>query len=383
MWPQNLANPSNYKAGYTSKEIYRSFANRLDGTVMPTFSANTLDPEDPVHGEYLQWALAAYVSDQVRSRAGMTDARKVVARQLSGNLPSDPSDPAWEQIPMRVVPLSGQVLVPPRWSAPSVSQVAIRVVFNSTAMAVWLRWDDRRPNVVHEEPSVDFAAASDPMLGPATYAAPALKPKSPVVFNARDQLELQLPDPAIEQRALQDRPQFFYGSEQAPVRLWRWSADRQGLKVTKRVEEIAGAKAERFECTSETPERNEGAIDLLIARGLAQIEPVSNGPVIRSRADWSNGAWTLVLSGSLVEPQQLLSDRRALPIAIHLWDGLAGETGLRMAISSWIDIVAASPRPIWQHAVAVVLAALVLIGLLMLARRMRLHFSLSGRASDG
>jgi mono/diheme cytochrome c family protein len=358
MWPQNLAKPFNYKAGHAVKEIYRTFANRLDGTVMPVYSAKTLDSADPAHGEQLQWALATYVSGQVESNATAKPSWTIVADRLEGDLPADPADVAWNGIPEHVVPLAGQVLVAPRWTAPSVNQVAMRVAINSSSIAIRLRWDDRRPNIDHEEPSTNFMPqAVESSYG--SYAAPALEPKAPVVFNARDQLEIQFPRSPTGQPF---RPPFFYGSEEAPVLLWRWAADRQQLQITKRVEEIAGALAERLECMTDSAAEPANAVELITARGPSIAEQ-HNGPPIRSRADWSNGEWTLVLTGSgesIVEP---LLRGGSTPIAVHIWDGLAGESGLRMAISSWIDVVLKRPRPMWQHWLAAVLALLVFIAL--------------------
>jgi hypothetical protein len=234
----------------------------------------------------------------------------------------------------------------------------MRVAINSSSIAIRLRWDDRRPNIDHEEPSTNFMPqAVESSYG--SYAAPALEPKAPVVFNARDQLEIQFPRSPTGQPF---RPPFFYGSEEAPVLLWRWAADRQQLQITKRVEEIAGALAERLECMTDSAAEPANAVELITARGPSIAEQ-HNGPPIRSRADWSNGEWTLVLTGSgesIVEP---LLRGGSTPIAVHIWDGLAGESGLRMAISSWIDVVLKRPRPMWQHWLAAVLALLVFIAL--------------------
>jgi len=127
---------------------------------------------------------------------------------------------------------------------------------------------------------------------------PHWSPRAPVVFDARDQIEIQFPDSFVKLRdesALPARPPLLYGSEQSPVLLWRWSADRQGLTVTKRVVEIAGGKAERFECSSESDEGHDRALDFLIARGpSAVMEPFSLGPHFQSRAigQTEHGHWS-------------------------------------------------------------------------------------------
>ncbi|MBI3464390.1 MAG: c-type cytochrome [Planctomycetes bacterium] len=149
-WPQNLSNPFNFKAGHSIKEIYRTFTTSLDGSVMPVFPPTTLDPKDPKRGAHLQWALAAYIHRLVQQLPTDSPSALVLARQLYGELPDDPLDTRWDRIKGTVVPLSGQVLVPPRWQSPSVNQITVKAAFNSDRIAMWLRWDDRRPNVTDQ-----------------------------------------------------------------------------------------------------------------------------------------------------------------------------------------------------------------------------------------
>jgi mono/diheme cytochrome c family protein len=378
MWPQNLANPHNYKAGYAIKDIYRAFANRLDGTVMPVYSANILDAKDLAHGEHLQWGLAAYVQHQVQAQAGRRrGTNRVRAARVNGALPTDPLDAQWDRIEPCLLPLSGQVVVAPRWTAPSANQVAIRAAFNDDAISIWLRWDDRRPNVTHEPVSVDFRVPGDRGFGPATYAAPALEKQSPVVFGARDQVEIQFPASshatasAGQRSPRAQRPPFFYGSNESPVLLWRWFADRQGLAISKRTEEIAGGKADRIECISTTDEVSGAAVDLFRGRGpTAELEPLPRSPSTVSRASWSNGAWTLVMSGAPIATRDWLSDGEGLPVAIHIWDGLAGESDLRMAVSSWIDVVPEGTDR-WRHWAAALLGVVAVAAEILVFWRFR------------
>jgi hypothetical protein len=119
-----------------------------------------------------------------------------------------------------------------------------------------------------------------------------------------------------------------------------------------------------------------GAVVTLHAAGLPYDAPANDppNPLVRSRAHWSDGAWTVVLarplatddSGDVQFPQLTDSsgDRvhRPLPVAIHIWDGLAGETEHRMAISTWIYLSVVKPVPTWRYvAVAGIVSAALLI----------------------
>jgi DMSO reductase family type II enzyme heme b subunit len=375
-WPQNLSNPFNFKAGHSIKEIYRNFTTGLNGTVMPTLPPTTLEPNDPKRGEHLLWALAAYVHSQVKPHEPSRESGAVWVTRLLGSAPLDPLDPRWDRLPGTIVPLSGQVIVPPRWPAPSVNEVEVKAATSGAEIAIWLRWDDRRPNVTHADVPQELEPVEESPLGPKTYAYPALKRKAPVVFDARDQIELQWP----ARMSADARPHLLYGDAENPVVVWRWLADRQGLTVTKETVAIGGSHAERLLCSSRIVPSEERP-------GAAVIEGELRGPLqqpdeqpglqpadaIRSRAHWSNGAWTVVMTRPLsaarpddvhfVEPgHHRRPPQHPISVALHVWDGLAGESGLRMAISSWCYLVFERPRPMWMHGLAVAAALATLAG---------------------
>jgi hypothetical protein len=332
----------NFKAGHSIKEIYRNFTAGLDGTVMPTLPTTVLDP-DPRRGEYLRWAVAAYIHSLVEPSPKEADrgrAAVVSVRSTSGSLPTDPLDVEWDGIAATTVGLSGQMIVSPRWSAPSVNQVSVKAVRDADRLALWLRWNDRRPNVVHVEPPDDLEPADDRPLGPKTYLFPALRRKVPVTFDARDQVELQWPEHSASDSA---RPPLLYGDAERPVILWRWHADRQGLAVKKEVVTIGGSQADRLVCSADSDAESSSAVVVLRAAGLDHLpdEAAGNSVDVRSRAHWANGAWTLVITaraGSLPT-----DGSRAVPMAIHIWDGLGGEAQNRMAISSWLSLTLEAP----------------------------------------
>jgi mono/diheme cytochrome c family protein len=342
-WPQNLTSPLNFKAGHAIKDIYRDFTAGLDGTVMPTLPADVLDT-DPRRGEYLRWAVATYIHNLVQTPPDDADpgrSRIVRVRPASRPLPADPLAVEWDRITGASVPLSGQVIAPPRWSAPSVNQVSVKAAYDADRLAVWLRWSDRRPNVAHVEPPDDLEPADVRALGPKTYLFPALRPKAPVTFDARDQIELQWPEAAASDAT---RPPLLFGDAERPVILWRWHADRQGLTVRKEVVTIGGSQADRLVCSADSGDESSTAVDVLRAAGADHPPETVATPSldVRSRAHWANGSWTLVITapGASIRTD----GSRTVPMAIHIWDGLAGETKNRMAISGWLTL-AFDPEP--------------------------------------
>jgi hypothetical protein len=73
--------------------------------------------------------------------------------------------------------------------------------------------------------------------------------------------------------------------------------------------------------------------------------------------------------------QDSADSRRAvagsIPVAIHIWDGLAGETDSRIAISSWIHLKFDEPIRAWYFAAAGAGAVLVLMVAWITVRRIR------------
>ncbi|MBI3464391.1 MAG: hypothetical protein HY000_15245 [Planctomycetes bacterium] len=101
----------------------------------------------------------------------------------------------------------------------------------------------------------------------------------------------------------------------------------------------------------------------LLANGPGDIvrRELQESRDVRSRAHWTNGAWTLVITRPLAasvgwdidfldsSPDNPRRVRKSAPLAVHVWDGLAGESDLRMAMSSWLYLVFEQPRPPWLH----------------------------------
>jgi DMSO reductase family type II enzyme heme b subunit len=57
-------------------------------------------------------------------------------------LPADPADAVWRDVPMHVAPMLLQDLVEPRLLAPSTPQVRVQAIHDGTRIALRLEWDD-------------------------------------------------------------------------------------------------------------------------------------------------------------------------------------------------------------------------------------------------
>ncbi|MFQ5680184.1 MAG: c-type cytochrome [Gemmatimonadota bacterium] len=330
-----------FKGGSTVREIYLRLSSGLDGTPMPSYS-ETLSEEE-------RWRLAFYVAS-LREDPERPSARAVLpARRVAGPLPLDPEDAAWETAPEAWIPLTGQATYAPRWQTPAVTELAVQALYNAEEIVLRLTWDDRFADTL---PADEARALAEGWEAEDTY--PELYPGGARLRGTyADAAEILLPARYDGGPVL---PHFVYGNPGAPVQVWQWQADR------------GGADAE--------------VVELRSAGGAAPPRAIPPGdrPTTASGA-WREGRWRVVVRRPFEapEPEQGTNLRPGslVPIAFHIRDGSNGETGLRMAISSWYFLHLEKPAPAKSY-LAVLLVAVGVLGL-----ELGLGRWLDGRARRG
>ncbi|HEX7123685.1 MAG TPA: ethylbenzene dehydrogenase-related protein, partial [Gemmatimonadaceae bacterium] len=202
-------------------------------------------------------------------------------------------------------------------------------------LALRVSWDDR---------SQSPDSAWDPFT--ARVLASVAQDDSLPPGNTRfpDQLAVQFPRTA---RAGAQRPYFLMGSPTDPVYQWRWTSGVGGGPV-------AG-----------------------LARGIDRFEPIPGAP-LAARAVYEAGQWRVVLTRSLaasdtVNQLQFRPEAGgAVPMAFFVWDGSNGETGTRMAVSTWYYLALDTPVPARVFISPIFAAALTFgLGLLLVRRTQR------------
>src|SRR3989441_220128 len=321
-----------FRGGGRVEDIYRRLRTGVDGTPMPSFS--DLIDQKRITDEQL-WRVAQYV----RSLSPPTppEARDVIhAPELRGAaLPLAPDDSAWNRVERYWFPLVGQVIGKPRWFDPAVSGVWVQAVHDGTTLALRVSWDDRsqsphsawRPFVQR----VLNTVASDDSVKP----VPQLWP---------DQLIVQFPVTIPEGM---ERPYFLMGTATQPVYQWRWtSAPRRA---------VAGRAlgVERFDTLAATA-----------------------APAAQAVYDRAGAAWRLVLSRALAATgtanELQFRTGRALPVAFFAQDRSNGESGSRMAVSTWYFLALDQPTPPRVYISPVVAMVLTLgLGLTVVWRAQR------------
>lgn len=310
-----------FRGGGTVEDIYHRLRTGVDGTPMPSFS--DLIDQKFLTDEQL-WRLAQYAHSLSPEQA--PEVRDVIhAPQLAGTLPSSPTDSAWSRIDRYWLPLVGQVIHKSRWFAPAVSGVWVRAAHDGKTLVLQVSWDDRS-----QSPDSGWLEFTGRALE--TVATDDSTPPTGALWP--DRLAVQFPLAIPEGANAMERPYFLMGSATQPVYQWRWTSGAEGGAV-------AG-----------------------LARGIERFDAVA--APLQGQAVYDQGEWHVVFSRSLATAdtsnQLQFRTGRAIPVAFFAWDGSNGESGSRMAVSTWYFLSLDTPTPP-RVFVTPVLAMVVTLGL--------------------
>ncbi|HUG01486.1 MAG TPA: c-type cytochrome [Longimicrobiales bacterium] len=330
--PADLSEPWTFNGGGTVADIYMRLRTGLDGTPMP--SSSDLIASGVASEEDL-WNLAHYVRSLGPERFP-EPAEVIRAGLVDGDLPDSPADSAWADQERFWVPLVGQIVVKPRWFAPSVDGVWVQAAHDGEALALRLVWHD--PSESPSEAWDVWRQAVESMMQP--------QEGDPAGPGLPDAFSVQFPAVMPDGREL---PFFLGGDARRPVYIWHWSA-------TEGTREVFG-------------------------RGLDDTRTLSGGAVT-ARAEFEDGKWRLVLRRPLDsgDDEQRLGfvTGEAIPVAFRAWDGSNAEAGPRGSISSWYYVHLAEPTPTSTYAYPVVAAVLAALLGLFLVRRAQKGYARGG-----
>ena len=220
-------------------------------------------------------------------------------------IPDDPNADFWKKTALSNIPLAGQVIVDPRNFNPIVDLVSIRAAYNDKEVAFHLTWDD---------PS---ESKGD---GKQTFP---------------DVISLQFP-PKIT--ASTERPYFLMGDANEAVYLLRW-------------------------------EQGKGAGEAS-ANGPTKVAPLQGGEV-SGKVVYHQGQYRLVMKRPLTgsgEARPTFAPAVFTPVAIQAWDGGSGESGTKMAMTSWYYLRLEEPQSNRRFVIPPVVAILTLAAMFLVVR---------------
>jgi DMSO reductase family type II enzyme heme b subunit len=317
-----------FRGGRDVPAIYARLRTGLDGTPMPSF-ADAIE-QKLITDEQL-WHVAAYV----QSLSPETPAvREVVRARLVAALPAAPDDSAWAPAERFWIPLVGQVIVKPRWFAPTVDGVWVQAMHDGRRLALRVVWSD--PSSSPSAAWNEWLARLDTTLSTADGPVPTQQ--------GPDRLIVQWPQRSADES---DRPYFLGGSARRPVQHWRWTSAPDVVEVgaAQGLGTFAAASAAGADAVGHVARYDAGQWRVQLTRALRTGDTI-HAPVFRP--------------GS------------AVPVAFIVADGSNGEDAVRGAVSTWYAVhldVPTPPRVYAAPAITVLLTAG--LGMLLVTRAQR------------
>lgn len=248
-----------------------------------------------------------------------SQAVPVLAQKVS-QTPSDPLDPAWQNVTAISVPLSAQHITLP--GGGNIFSVQVRSVHNETTIAIQLSWQD------------------------ATRNGAALRAQ-----EFRDGAAVQFP---VQPTAL---PFYCMGQRTGAVNLWHWKADWQDdIDAFQDVQNAwpAGAFLSYPQDQDKeglfTTGRSAGnplsqaartaPVESLVAAGFGTLT-TAGVQAVQGKGVWQDGRWTVVFVRALAAQA---ADEAEIPlggttaVAFAVWDGANNDRDGQKATSTWLTL---------------------------------------------
>jgi len=284
VWPRNLTHPQTWRATLTAEDVFDRVSAGIRGTPMPEHTT-TMKTND-------RWDVANYVMTLRDNSVPLAEGDTVIkGTRVTGELPADENDPAWDQAQAITFPFVPNVIKDPRLYFSLNDAVTVRVLFNDTDIAIRMDVDDRTQSIPGSKQELQ-------------YRIDDIEPTS-------DALAVQFP---ITIPQTSEKPWFRHGDRKHPVNMWYWKASGEEPK---------------------SPEM----MAILDATGPDQPPvPRQAESSLSGNGQWKDGQWSIVLKRSLktdaTEDLQF-EEGRYIPISFANWDGVNGEKGSRHSFTSW------------------------------------------------
>ena len=325
IWPRNLTRPETWRWTDDVDEVFQRLSAGIPGTPMPEHST-AMKAED-------RWAIAYYVMTLRDNATPLSKGDSVIrAVRVAGDLPSSPSDPAWDGAPAMTFSLSPNVIKEPRLFTSLNDMVTVRALYNDDDLAMRVDVDDRTYSVPGSELERQYYLED--------------------VEATRDAIAVQLP---AALSGTSEKPYFRQGDRKNPVNMWTWTAP----SVEPELPQVAVIKDATGQETAPKARVDSSA---LMASG-----------------EWKDGRWQVVFKRALETdaPEDFqFSEGVYTPVAFANWDGVNGEEGLRQSFTAWYWILLEpTENPTKIMGIAAAAAALAGLLFILIALRARRRFN--------
>jgi mono/diheme cytochrome c family protein len=325
-----------FKGGSDSHQLYARVWKGMKGTPMPA--------SEGIYSGDETWDIIHYV--QSLARAGAQERAQLkqgtfVAPNVRGQLPSSPTDDAWEQArPLYVA------LTPLWWAEDRIEGLMIQALHNNDELAIRLSWidptrDERavRHNEFRDGVAIQFSLSSDPPFymgdssdhgGVNIWYWKADREKD--IESGYQDVDAAFPDRAVDMYPEQETP-----AAHATFMSWPDAA------LTKHDPEFVtawGAGNLVSNPNIKTP------VESLVARGPGTLSGIpANIQFVQGNASYERGVWSVQMRrrmsfvGGDHTGERTFKKGDYLPVSFAIWNGSAGDRDGKKNISIWQKLV--------------------------------------------
>ena len=306
---------------YNVVTIFRTMSTGVNGTPMPSFADNTTVEE--------RWHIANFVNsvcEREKEADPFSDPLPidpltakpkinfvVPSAPIEGEIPNDPQDKKWQNIPRRLIGMGGQITHKPRNFVNRIDDLWVRSVYNKKEIAFMFQWDDRTKSEAAKGVTVASITEAPPKTGePDSIAS---KQNSYEVYN--DAIAIQFPA-KWEEITPPEKPRYLHGEEKRHVDIWKWEADGS-------LKDYTGAGWDQ----------------------PLEERPDATGQLKLVKGEFKEGRWTVIMKRSLQTEDKdqdvQFQVGRYIPTVFFAWDGHNGDAGLKMAVSAFYYSILQQP----------------------------------------
>lgn len=229
----------------------------------------------------------------------------VMAKKVSGELPLEADNSAWNNASAIEIPLAPQVMAKPRTYESSVKNLKIRGLHNTKEMAFLLEWSD-----ASEDSSLDVDKFSDAVA-------------------------LEFPSSAAV-----SKPHFAMGDKDNPVNIWFWKASWQNANDMHSTYATSDEFAGGLEAGNPVSRTKASPVENLIAQGFGSATDLEKADIqnIRGNGKWQSGKWSVVFKRPLASKDKfdvVFREGSVTPLSLAVWNGSEGDRGGRKVVSTW------------------------------------------------
>lgn len=270
------------------------------------------------------------------ARGPVIDTQQITARRIAGQLPADPSAPAWNAATAFPATLMIQDVTEPRLEKPGVGLVQVQAIHDGRSIAFRLQWQDAAKNIIPESGvssdavAIQFATIPGADLPNAAMGEPG-KPVEICYWKAVWQNDTERPKEVDRVAALYPAMAIDHYPFQAP------SAAEE---MTRRYNPALAAG------NPITTRPQSAAVQQLMAEGFG-TSSVPERQLANGKGAWADGKWTVTISRPLAEGEgrSNLEIGKKTYVAFAVWDGAERQTGSRKMRSGWVPLAVQEQMP--------------------------------------